>query len=246
MVTLYLLRHARASAQTIRDSQFSAERYDSLDAQGMAQARLLGMALSRRERGFDCVVCGPMQRHVETLRLLRQASPALVWPEPESCAGLREMPFDSLIRAHLPELLRDPEWRALWREVERQPADARIGETSPLARVLGEVARAWRAGQIAATGLETWDEFRERVRAALHDLARRAILANGDGEVLVVSSLGVISCMLALAAGDGAAPLRWLFTSSLSRVVVDDRRAFVRSVNDVDHLSDQPALMTVL
>src|SRR5690348_12642797 len=132
MVTLYLLRHAKASSQTLLGPGFSAESYDALHAQGVEQARLLGASLAKRGRSFDRVVCGPMRRHIETFQLLRDAAPELDWPEVEPCETLREIALDALIQARLPELIqRVPTCRSIWDEVGREPAGTPVTEASP-------------------------------------------------------------------------------------------------------------------
>jgi len=60
MGAIYLLRHGQAS--------FGSANYDQLSPTGHAQAQALGAALRTRGVTPDHVVCGTMQRHVDTAK----------------------------------------------------------------------------------------------------------------------------------------------------------------------------------
>jgi broad specificity phosphatase PhoE len=165
MAELILVRHAQAS--------FGAQDYDRLSELGWRQSRWLGEHFAERGAAFDLVVRGSLRRHAETLTGIAQGmgKPMDGAEDPR----LNEYDSQALLRAHLnggpmPE----------------------SGDRRAHFRLLRGAMYAWTEGTLAATVHEPFNEFRNRVLAALG-----AIRAGVAQRVLVISSGGPISVILA-------------------------------------------------
>lgn len=256
-LTLYLIRHGKASARHVLQASSGEEGdpagYDRLDAIGVEQARLLGAALAERGVRFSRVFCGPLERQKLTLAHMRAEAERVgaTWPCEELRENLREVALDKLVQEVLPRFLAEDEaLRALWTDAEHTKVGAALHPESPLARVVARIALAWREGKIGAEGVEAWASFRERALTELHEILR---LASGEESFAVVSSMAVISCMLeAAGAAPGEAPggpdfpFLWLGTASLSVLSWDGSTLSTQACGDVSHLRGRDALLTVL
>jgi broad specificity phosphatase PhoE len=255
-LTLHLIRHGKASTQHwLTDPDDVRERsepgYDALDRVGIEQARLLGAALAQRRARFDKVFRGPLERHKETLGNMRLGAlqQGAHWPPEEEREDLREVALDRLMRSALPQLVVSHETiRTLWSQAVSEGAAKTMGESSALPRIVSYIAAEWRAGRMSSPDVEDWGAFRARAASALHGILE----ASGEAEhVAVITSLGVISCMLDVVSSlpkSAAAqvPFQWLSTASISRVGWDGNAWAVQMANDVDHLRDRPGLLTLL
>jgi broad specificity phosphatase PhoE len=253
---VYLVRHGKATtaAALRRDTDAIADgetpiHYDELHPVGMRQAQRLGAHLARVGQRFDHVFCGPMRRHRTTLELMRSAAAdrGIHWPKARELESVREVALDALVREHLPRLVEeDDDKRRLWSAVREGAEHAPMHEAAPFVRLVTHLVAKWRAGTIVSEGVETWPVFRARVRAAL----REVIAASEAGaQVAIVTSMGVINEMLTMAEGEAQGPndgFRWLWTTSLSRVTVDEGRIAVEYVDDTPHLDAEPELRTLL
>jgi len=107
------------------------------------------------------------------------------------------------------------------------------------------IAELWRKGELAAPELETAAAFEARVLGALETIRAREGLGR---EVAVITSSGVISCMLehvGLQRGNGPDRRLLLYNSSVSVLEIDATGIGVRGYNLVEHLRD-PQHLTVL
>jgi broad specificity phosphatase PhoE len=176
-LTVHALRHAQASAQS--------DDYDELSTLGHTQASRVGEWLAQHNMKFDAIYLGALKRHAQTLagiaRAFAHAGHAL--PIPCVLPELNEYDFRGVLKAYRAANPSDPDMAAgRWLVV------------------LKTAMLAWARDQIAADGLETWADFQIRVNAAAKRIARES------GEVLVITSGGVISllCQRALGFEDSA------------------------------------------
>lgn len=171
-LTVHALRHAQASA--------GSENYDELSALGHAQATRVGEYLASHQIKFDAIYLGALKRHAQTFAGIaaayEQAGQPL--PTPSVLPELNEYDFRGVLNAYR----------------IANPEDQDIAAGRWLV-VLKTAMVAWARDQIAASGLETWSDFHIRVNAA----AKR--IACQSGEVLVVTSGGVISLFAQRALG---------------------------------------------
>lgn len=234
MTTLHLIRHGKASP--------AKASYDELDPIGEQQARLLGEHLGRIEQRFDALYCGPLRRQQDTLRLMREGAGAFSarWPQAIELDALAEAPLEAVMRQCLPErMLTDSTLTALI---------AAIGDGSDQARakagfdaLLDYSIDLWVRGELARPGLETAQEFSDRVLGGLEQILAREGEHEGR-QVAVVTSNGVIGRLVAHASKAADAlrlgPGRRYWNSSRTLLALRNGELGVGPSNLVDHLAD--------
>ncbi len=214
-LTVHALRHAQASAKS--------DDYDALSKLGHTQASRVGEWLAAHGMKFDAIYLGALKRHAQTLAGIVQAYAQAGHTLPIPCVlpELNEYDFRGVLNAY----------RAA------NPRDADIAAGRWLV-VLKTAMLAWARDQIAADGLETWADFQIRVNVAAKRVARES------GEVLVITSGGVISllCQRALGFEDNAvAALNLaLKNTALNEFRVTQNGWQLQSFNALPHFS-QPA-----
>ncbi len=164
MGSIYLIRHGQAS--------FGADDYDVLSPTGIRQAEILGDHLLNLGVRFDRVLSGGLRRQQHTARaaLERLESSGLATPELEVDPAFNEFEADAVIRAHLPDLL-DEQPEAL--HILRHAAEHR----AEFQRLFSTIIARWVSGNHEKDGLESWQEFLDKV----HDGLRR-LLAQASGK----------------------------------------------------------------
>jgi broad specificity phosphatase PhoE len=232
MSFLTLVRHGQAS--------FFAEEYDKLSAVGEAQAALLGDHWARRGVVFDEVYSGPRARQARTAEIVgerfRQAG--LPWPEPVTLAALDEYDLTGLVSKLIPDLMaRDPGFSDLVQGYLSSHPETERSRT--FQRMFEVLLRHWQTAPHAVEGLESWREFRARVRGGLDSIRSRP----GNGRrVAAFTSGGFIGTAvhLALGAPDAAAlEVNWRIRNcSLTEFLFNRDRLTLDSVNAVPHLED--------
>ena len=154
-------------------ASFGADDYDKLSALGWQQSRWLGEYFARRGLRFDRVVRGSLRRHAETWTGIAEGMG--IAPDCAEDPGLNEYDSHDILRAHL-------DGRELPSGNDRREHF----------RALREALYRWTEGGLPAMPRESFAAFRGRVLGALD-----AVRAAGGKRVLVVSSGGPISTMLA-------------------------------------------------
>lgn len=176
MSTLFLIRHGQAS--------FGAEDYDVLSELGARQARALGAHWANTGPRLDALYTGTLRRHLATTDNFvagAQGAGASL-PEPVEVTGLGEYPAFELLRRWQPILqAEDPDYRAILAEPET---------SARMKRLFHHVIGKWVRGELATDDLESFVQFKARVRAALAGIAER----EGRGKtVAAITSGGPIS-----------------------------------------------------
>lgn len=173
MPTILLVRHGQGS--------FGTADYDVLTERGAVQATAVHAALHERGVKADRLVSGSLRRQRDT---------ALPWTsagELEIDPRWNEYDSDDILGAHsnVPASL------------EHRPGDdAPKQSTRDFQAVLEAALLDWIAAGAASPAAETWDVFRDRVAAALSDVA----LTLGSGETAIVFTSGgvIAACAVAL------------------------------------------------
>ncbi len=168
-----LVRHAQAS--------FGSADYDQLSVRGQQQAQHLGRWLvAESRRPYSLVVCGSMLRHAQTLAPIEQAFAAAGRPLPAARIdpAWNEFDHEAILRAYAAAT---PDHSEL--------AKARGGDWNAIRTVLLHALQQWRDGAFDGLVPESWGEFAARVASARAGIAD----ADGDGDLLIVSSGGAIS-----------------------------------------------------
>ncbi len=195
MSTLFLIRHGQAS--------YGVANYDNLSPLGVRQATKIGAALAgspmHAER-LDAIYAGPLRRQRDTATHLRTAASEGGRPLPEVMIldELAEYPAFELIRVWLPQLIaEDPSLAALAGDGLERPDATRLLDLA-FEKLIGR----WARGELVTEGVESFEQFVERVRAGIDTIVR----AHGKGaRVAAVTSGGVIAAALQLAFGFDAA-----------------------------------------
>ncbi len=210
MGTLYLVRHGQAS--------FGADNYDQLSPLGVQQCTQLGRYFATKGRRFAAVLTGTLQRQIQSYDALAaglgQRQPTLQLP------GLNEYDSHAVIAAMHPQ----PLPKADTPEAYRQHF-----------RILRDGLAAWMAGRTQPQGMPGYVDF----VAGIHDALAR-VRAVTDGDVLVVSSGGPISTVVAQVLGAPAETsidlnLR-IRNSAVSEFAVNPKRLALVTFNTLPHL----------
>jgi broad specificity phosphatase PhoE len=232
MGTLLLVRHGQASA--------FEDNYDRLSTLGEKQARLLGEAFRKRGGRVDRVFVGPRVRQRRTAEIAVEAGGL---PAPVVIDGLDEMGVEPLFREHLPDVFhRHAHLAALGDAM--LAADGDVERARGFARLFEATLQLWLRGDVTARGVESWLEFRARVRHAL-----AAVRAEARGQrIAAFTSAGPVASAVQLALGaDDDTTLSLAFrvrNSSVSEFLFSEDRFSLASFNETPHLPDA-ALVTV-
>jgi len=234
---IILVRHGQAS--------FLERDYDKLCANGEVQSRLLGEYWSRRGVMFDGVYSGPRARQLETARLVTEAyrSAGVVFRETVVLSEFDEYQAEAALRECLPRLLRaDSEIKDLHGAYENS-SDA--GDRRKTFQKLFEaVIGKWVAGEIAAAGVEPWQEFCLRVERGLAQVVRDMAPA---ANAVVFTSAGPIGAAMRRALHLSAADtlqMTWMSRNAgFSEFLVSGERFTLSTFNAHPHL-DGDGLLT--
>lgn len=190
---------------------FQTDDYDRLTDLGWQQARWLGEHLAGIGTGFDRIAAGTLRRQQETAQALAEHLDGSVATVP----GLEEYSADELLAAS-----------------GHAPRDGSLERAGHFRR-LREVLIAWSEGGVA--GPETWQQFRDRVQAAVNELTQ-----SGEGRVIAAASGGSIAMIVAQALGLDAAQMVELNlqarNTGVSRLVFTRRSVYLNMFNAVPHL----------
>ena len=174
MPHLYLVRHAQPDF---------AGHYDSVTELGLRQSAWLGQHFAARGLEFARIVCGSLARQSATLETLLMHLPGA--PGPRIDPGFNEYDAAGVLGS-----FHCGEERAL-----RASGDRRAYFTA-----VRDALHAWSRHEGVSEGLESWQDFGNRVTAAA-DAACAGL--EPSAAVLVVTSGGVIGRLVADALGAG-------------------------------------------
>lgn len=180
MGAIHLVRHGQAS--------FGAADYDRLSELGRRQARVVGEELVRRNIRVDRAWCGSLTRQRATAELaLAECAPGAVVKEDARWNEYSDTEVVGTYGGGAPQDAADP--RAF-----QQALESALSAWA----AAGDGAGAGDGGEQAGRSAETWPAFRDRVQAALGDVA--ASLGKGE-QAVVFTSGGVIATVCGLLLG---------------------------------------------
>ncbi len=215
---LVLVRHGQASLGT--------QDYDRLSDLGQRQAGQTGQRLASLLANETALWSGTHRRHHQTVASMAPNLEARVVP------GLDEFSTFSLVRAAVVQA----EQLGLRRPDDAILADPRT-HLSRLLEWFPEVLGAWQDGRLVADDIDPWPAFRHRVLSSVAHW--RDEVATGRS-VVVVSSAGVISTLVAELTGSGLGLQRRLavamYNASISELYPDGDGWCSGVVNCVEHL----------
>jgi len=204
---LHLIRHGRSDLDSRREIDTPRGRQwdPSLDEAGREQARLLARRLVLLDPPPAAVYCSPMTRTRETV-------------EPYAAAAGAEIRYDDdLIEANI----------GSWEGLPFEEIIASDEDILPL-------VRASRSIWSRAPGGESFEDFRDRVGAAIDRIVER----HPDGDLVVICHGGVINAYLGPLLGIEHAMFFIPDNTSVNSVEIDGDRARVRFLNDTLHLAE--------
>ena len=160
MGRLFLVRHAQAS--------FLSQNYDQLSARGEMQARLLGSYWAQRSIVFDRVCVGPCVRHRQTAELVAEAyrKAGRDFPSPLIMDEFDEFQGEAVLSQSLPELLAN-NGRIRELNTALQNSEEEASKRANFQRLFQAVISMWVNGEIAPPGVESWQDFCDRVNRGL-------------------------------------------------------------------------------
>lgn len=220
MSVIYFIRHAQAS--------FASDNYDQLSEIGHRQSGILAEYLAQHGPEFDAVYAGSMVRHRETMEPV--LATLAKGHEPSILPGLNEYQSDSIVKSHLPLVLKD-------HPNLNQYADSMLTDRKSFQKIFETIMTAWVDGKYQVDGIETWAQFQGRV----NDAVRRIMAETGrQKNVLAVTSGGPIGVIMQMALGvtdQTAIRVNWIVrNTSVSTFFYNDDGIMLNSFNAVPHL----------
>lgn len=231
MSQLLLIRHGQATP--FEDDT------DRLSPLGERQARAVGEFLTASGILPSRVVHGPLVRQARSAMLAHEAAGSS-WPAPELLPELAEYDGDGLIRLLAPKLAeQDPAFATLMQDAEALRENELPDRNRAFQKMLERLLDVYLGGELGHPEVESWADFRARVRAALND-----ILGSPNGStVLAFTSGGVIGSVVAgvLDAPDASAlKLNWrVRNASITRLTFGAGRVSLDSFNETGHLTPE-------
>ena len=237
MSQIILVRHGQAS--------FLVGDYDKLCANGQVQSRLLGEYWSRRAVLFSRAYSGPRARHLDTAQIVAEAyrGSGVVFPEMTVMDEFDEYHAEPVMQACLTQLLpRNAEINALHHAYTEAAEPAEQHRT--FQKLFEAVITKWVAGEVAADGIPTWDQFCLRVGQGVTQVVRSTPSA---ASAVVFTSAGPIGAAmrraLHLSASD-TLQLTWMSrNASFSTFLASGERFTLSAFNAHPHL-DGDGLLT--
>jgi len=221
-----------------------ADDYDRLSPLGELQARKLGEFWVRHGLEFQQVFRGPARRHLQTCEIAGEVMRAAgkSWPEPGVIPEFDELDAGKVMHLCLPPLIEHNE------TIRRLNDEFRAAEATPeagrlLQALFEEVSLHWAEERVAVEQLESWRQFRARVRAAV-EMVRRATPRSSSS--VVFTSAGPIaatmSCLFDLPPQKSLDLIWTSRNASYSEFLFTGQRFSLSSYNSFPHLDDKSLL----
>lgn len=221
-----------------------AEDYDRLSALGEEQARKLGEFWVRHQIVLDACFSGPAKRHIRTMEIAADVVKAagLPWPEPQTVGEVDEFDAFTVARVLTPRMVEvDPEIRRLNENFQANRTTPEGGRA--LQKLFEAVAKSWCTGAYDVPEVESWEQFRARVRKGINGI--RAATRGGKN-VAVLTSGGPIAATVADVLGlpsPAAIEFVWLSRNcSFSEFLFSGERFSMHSFNSIPHLDERRLL----
>lgn len=228
-----MIRHGQAS--------FGQGTYDRLSETGSVQAEILGDYFRDSGKEFHFACSGEMSRQKETGRIaLSRMNSGTTDPGPSIVKAFNEYNADAVIQRQMNQMVAE---------------DPRIAEdfkkfftdNHSFQRALSRALRGWVSGALDTTGMESWQEFKQRVWLGIDRIRQEY---QGGKSVAVFTSGGAITVAthIALSLPDDAT-VDVIFQIANASVTVfryDRDRFTLSSFNETAHLQMRadPRLVT--
>jgi broad specificity phosphatase PhoE len=224
MGDIYFIRHGQAS--------FGQDEYDRISETGDIQSVLLAEYLYNTGIVFDSVYSGTLtrQKHTANRFISYYAEKKPPASELKFVPDLNEYNSKEIIKNYLPLVLNeDPSLAASLTNI--------YTDKKAFQKLFNAVMLKMVSGKYQFSGVETWQDFRARVRTAIN----RIIAEIGPGKKIVIfSSGGPISAGIQLATGtsdEATMRLAWqLANTSITTFKYNDGGISLHSFNNYPHL----------
>ncbi len=236
MSTLTLVRHGQAAA--------FEKITDKLSEYGEVQARKLAEHWIRQGIAFDQVYCGSLERQRSTAEVARATYErvGIAWPAVQIVEALNEYDANGILTRLAPKIA---EADSSFCELQAAAAAA-VGTPDynrHFQRMFEAAVKRWMEGSAADPEVESWRDFRARVRGAIERILEGA----GNRRVVVFSSGGpiAVTMQMALEMPDSAAlALHWRIRNcSVTEFLFSPGRFTLDCFNTIPHL-EEAALRT--
>ena len=221
MSRLFVVRHGQAS--------FGESDYDRLSPLGESQSRRYGEYWAERRAKFDRVFVGPRRRHWQTHDLAAAAyqERGLNWPVPIELPGLDEYCGLDVMARSLPGLIE-----------EGIVVEEMLATPAAFGKVFKRVTRSWVRGEVEMPGLESWQDFRVRVGAALERMTRGV---EAGQRIVAFTSAGAVAATTACAldlSDERTLELSWIvLNTGHAEFRLLDGRLDLMAFNPIPHLT---------
>ncbi|MEL1227779.1 MAG: histidine phosphatase family protein [Candidatus Neomarinimicrobiota bacterium] len=178
ITNLYLIRHGQAS--------FGEKNYDNLSKKGVKQSIALGKKLLKNNIYFDQTIIGPLNRHQQTFDGINQGYGGDL-SDPLIIEEFAENQLMEIAQHFIPKMLNtDKNIKEIFNAVPFWKRKRKFLEHFNI------IAKKWIHNELdlSEKGFESYDAFRERVRAAKSKVFS---LMNENTNTMVVSSGGAIT-----------------------------------------------------
>jgi broad specificity phosphatase PhoE len=233
MILIYLIRHAQGS--------LGKGNYDRLSDLGIRQAKILGDSFAHLGMRFDAVYSGSLERQTDTARIVMSRLPE--WdakPDLTIVPQFNEFDAAAIIISQATGMIREDPSMA-------ENIDRIYTHQRSLQMVLEKAVGRWISGRHDIAGIETWQEFRNRISDGLTLVKQEN---TGEKTVAVFTSGGVASAILQMTLGlsnEETLRLAWqIRNTSVTTLKCKDDRLGLLSFNCLTHLEwqNRPELLT--
>jgi len=216
MAAIYLIRHGQAS--------FGAEDYDKLSELGCRQASVAGEYLAKCGIVFDAIYSGDLLRQRETAQLATASQPAAL--ELHIDPRFNEIQNDQQLKYLVPEVIKT-------NPVVQRLMERGLSNSKDYQKVIDAVFNYWVSPECDDTRIQSWADYSDGVRQALHDV----MVEQGAGKTVgIFTSGGTIATAVAQVLGlSGEQTYRFyepIFNCSVSQLFYSGTRVSLSYFND--------------
>ena len=212
MKEIYLIRHGQAS--------FGSKNYDNLSNKGKIQSILLGSYFKKINLNFDKVICGNLNRQIQTSNHF--AEQLDLQESIEKSNLLNEYNVKSVIEAYVEN---------------RELTEEEISNEQVHFNLLKDAVTAWCENNIKGDVNETWYSFQKRGLSFIEKCKNIP-----ENKIAVVSSAGTISMIISLILNLQCLHFvnfhLLLYNSSFSKILIDESGIKLSLFNCISHLEE--------
>jgi broad specificity phosphatase PhoE len=224
MSTIYMIRHGQAS--------FGRANYDCLSETGVRQAGITAKDMVRKNRRFDAIYSGTLDRQQKTAEAYTDLCSRLNIQTPRLAvsAVLDEYDSESVVTHQVPLMVEeDP---SISEDLQRIYSDRKAFQ-----RIFEAAMRRWTSGKCDSPGGPTWQKFKITVISGLQAIMERH---GAKKRIAVFTSGGPIAVAVQAAMGltdEKTMEVSWqIMNASVTRFRYSGKKIGLAGFNDISHL----------